>query len=219
MEVLLDRSDGRLEVIHGRGSGSLTPDGAAWVVLERGSTSILSDGDRVEVEGRDGVFASPGWSALVAPGSTITFTGDAEWTAFIRPGACGPNRLIDPSDVVVEDRGDGPTRRTVRTYVSEGPLICGETVSPPGGWSSWPPHRHEHEEVYLYRFDDPDGFGMQLVYDGDPATPAVVRDGHVERIRGTYHPVVASPRSSMVYLWALAGIASTVTPEPDPRYT
>ena len=107
----------------------------------------------------------------------------------------------------------------MRTYVSEGPLICGETINPPGGWSSWPPHRHEHEEVYLYRFDDTAGFGVQMVYASDPGAPKIVRDGHIERIRGTYHPVVASPKSSMLYVWALAGESMTLTPEPDPRYT
>ena len=44
------------------------------------------------------------------------------------------------------------------------PLIAGETVKPPGGWSSWPPHRHEHEEVYLYRFDPAQGFGISMSY-------------------------------------------------------
>ena len=49
-------------------------------------------------------------------------------------------------------RGDGATQRRVRTYVPEGELIVGETLNPPGGWSSYPPHRHDHEELYLYRF-------------------------------------------------------------------
>jgi 5-deoxy-glucuronate isomerase len=199
-EVLLAREDGRLAVIRGR--GSFTADGAAWVLLDR-----------------DDCFSSTGQSALVAAGETLDLAADVRWTAVVRPGVAGESRTIDPDDVIVEERGDGPTARTVRTYVSEGPLICGETINPPGGWSSWPPHRHEHEEVYLYRFDAPEGFGVQLVYDGDPGEPSIVRDGHVERIRGTYHPVVASPKSSMLYVWALAGESMTLTPEPDPRYT
>jgi 5-deoxy-glucuronate isomerase len=198
--VLLPQADGRLEVV--RGAGSFTPDGAAWLVIDR-----------------DDVFESAGWSALVAAGDTYELDDDIAWTAVVRRGASVSTHDIRPEDVVVEHRGAGATARTVRTYVSEGPLICGETVNPPGGWSSWPPHRHEHEEVYLYRFADPAGFGVQMVYDGDPGEPSIVRDGHIERIRGTYHPVVASPKSSMLYLWALAGESMTLTPEPDPRYT
>jgi 5-deoxy-D-glucuronate isomerase len=195
-EVLLAQDDGRLEVV--RGSGAFTAHGAAWVLLDR-----------------DDVFTTIGESWLVAAGDVIKL--DGEWTAVVRRGATVGTRKIN--HVAVEDRGDGPTARTVRTYVPEGPLICGQTINPPGGWSSWPPHRHEHEEIYLYRFEDPDGFGVQMVYEGDPGEPSIVRDGHVERIRGTYHPVVASPKSAMLYVWALAGQSMTLTPEPDPRYT
>ena len=200
LDVLLPQHDGRLEVL--RGSGSYTPDGAAWLLIDR-----------------DDIFGSTGWSALVAPGDTYDLDDDIGWTAVVRRGATVGSRDIRPEDVVVERRGEGATARTVRTYVGEGPLICGETINPPGGWSSWPPHRHEHEEIYLYRFADPDGFGVQMVYEGDPGEPSIVRDRHIERIRGTYHPVVASPKSSMLYLWALAGASMTLTPEPDPRYT
>lgn len=198
-DVLLAQDDGRLEVQRGR--GSFTPDGAAWLLVDR-----------------DDVFGTTGQSALVATGDTFALGDDVAWTAVVRRGATVDTRVIAAAEVAVEARGDGPTARTVRTYVSEGPLICGETVNPPGGWSSWPPHRHEHEEIYLYRFDEPDGFGVQLVYEGDPGEPVIVRDGHVERIRGSYHPVVASPKSSMLYLWALAGESNTLTPQPDPRY-
>ena len=199
-EVLLAQGDGRLEVLSGK--GSFTPTGAAWLLLDR-----------------DDSFTTAGNSALVAPGDTFEVDDEVGWTAVVRRGASVASRTIDPADVAVEERGEGPTARTVRTYVGEGSLICGETINPPGGWSSWPPHRHEHEEVYLYRFDAPEGFGVQMIYDGDPGEPSIVRDGYVERIRGRYHPVVASPKSSMLYVWALAGESMTLTPEPDPRYT
>lgn len=195
MDVLLPQGDGRLEVA--RGTGPFRADGAAWLILDR-----------------DDPFTTIGSSWLVAEGDTVDV--DGPWIAVVRRGADVATREI--TDITIEERGGGPTTRTVRTYVGEGPLICGETINPPGGWSSWPPHRHEHEEIYLYRFDDPDGFGVQLVYEGDPSQPAVVRNGHVERIRDTYHPVVASPKSAMLYLWALAGESMTLTPEPDPRY-
>lgn len=193
--VLLAQGDGRLEAV--RGSGTCSFDGAAWVLCDR-----------------EDPFSTAGASWLVAAGDRVDL--DGSWTAFVRRGATVETRGL--TDIVVEQRGDGPTARTVRTYVGEGPLICGETISPAGGWSSWPPHRHEHEEIYLYRFADADGFGVQMIYESDPGEPAIVRDGHVERIRGTYHPVVASPRSAMLYVWALAGESMTLTPEPDPRY-
>jgi 5-deoxy-glucuronate isomerase len=159
---------------------------------------------------------------MVAEGDRLSVTGDLVCTVVWRPGASVTTRLVAPGDVAVERRGDGPTARIVRTYVGEGAIIAGETINPPGGWSSYPPHRHEHEEVYLYRFEPADGFGVQVRYEADggddDAAATVVRDGHVERITSGYHPVVASPHASMYYLWALAGESDRLSPSFDPRY-
>jgi 5-deoxy-glucuronate isomerase len=100
----------------------------------------------------------------------------------------------------------------------------GETLNPPGGWSSWPPHAHAHEEIYLYRFDPEHGFGVHVdvgddacAIDGD--APQVVRDGDIVRITSGHHPVVAAPGCTMYYLWALAGDAPSVDTRMDTRFT
>lgn len=130
-------------------------------------------------------------------------------------GFATPTRVIDPASVVEEWRGDGVTRRRVRTYVAEGPLIVGETINPPGGWSSWPPHSHDHEELYLYRFEPARGFGVHVDLSGSPTT---VRDGDVVRIRSGEHPVVGAPGCTMYYLWALAGATPTVDTRIAPDF-
>ena len=89
-------------------------------------------------------------------------------------------------------------------------------MNQPGGWSSWPPHRHEHEEVYVYRFDPAQGFGVALTYGGATELARIVHDGHVQRIPSGYHPVVAAPGYAMYYLWALAGQSDSLTPILDP---
>jgi 5-deoxy-glucuronate isomerase len=106
----------------------------------------------------------------------------------------------------------------VRTYVPEGELIVGETLNPPGGWSSYPPHRHDHEELYLYRFAPASGFGVHVSYDEETDEARIVRDGSIERITSGYHPVVAAPAAAMYYLWALAGDHATVDTRIDPLY-
>jgi 5-deoxy-glucuronate isomerase len=192
-------------------------EGAAWLLVESGEGELRAGGRTVAVAGRSDVFTRPGWSALVAPGDSLAVDGALRWVLVWRPEPlAGPQttRVIEPNAVTVEARGTSPSARTVRTYVAEGSLICGETLNPPGGWSSWPPHRHEHQELYLYRFSSADGFGVHL-HDADAT---VVRDGAAEYIESGYHPVVAAPASAMYYLWALAGRAPTLTPEPDPRY-
>ena len=191
----------------------------AWVLIEGGAGSLRLDSEDIPIDGRADVFEGPGWSAVVEPGSTFALVGDLRatvvWRAEDRPIA---SRVIPPAEVVDEERGEGATFRRVRTYVSEGPLIVGETLNPPGLWSSYPPHRHEHEEIYLYRFDPPDGFGMQMRSESDAdERGVVVRDGRIERITSGWHPVVAAPGATLYYLWALAG-ADTLATEFDARY-
>jgi 5-deoxy-glucuronate isomerase len=193
----------------------------AWVVVEGGAGRLKAGTSATDVAGRDDVFAGPGWSAIVGRGTEFAVEGDLAattvWCAVDRDVA---TRIVDPATVVEEVRGEGPTVRRVRTYVPEGPLITGETVNPAGGWSSWPPHRHEHEECYLYRFDPRHGFGVHVGYDDQTAgdRPVLVRDGHIERITSGWHPVVAAPGADMYYLWALAGDTDVVDTRVDPRF-
>jgi 5-deoxy-glucuronate isomerase len=170
--------------------------------------------------GRSDVFEQAGWSAAVAPGGDFSLDRSLRatvvWRAESRPAK---SRLIPPDEVEDEQRGEGTTLRRVRTYISSGPLIVGETLNPPGLWSSFPPHRHEHEEIYLYRFDPPDGFGLQMRSESDDDERAVVvRDGRIERITSGWHPVVAAPGAQLYYLWALAGSSDVLDTEFDSRY-
>ncbi len=203
---------GALTVI-GNSSGSVGTDELAWLVVQEGEASIIVDGVRHEVPTRSSVFEGPGWSALIGAGSSVRVDGSATCLVVWRtlpPGSDATTRVIDPTGVRTERRGDGPTIRLVRTYIDAGPLIVGETLNPPGGWSSWPPHQHDHEEIYCYRFEPSHAFGVHLDLGADPTRPdadrpQVVRDGDVVRISSGHHPVVAAPGCSMYYAWALAG--------------
>ena len=193
-----------------------TENATAWVLIEAGSGRLTAGDVGTEVHGRANVFVGPGWSACIGPRTEFalsdTLRATVVWRACEREIA---TRIIDPATVSDEARGEGTTARRVRTYIAEGPLIVGETLNPPGGWSSWPPHRHEHEELYLYRFDPAHGFGVHVAFEDQPEGvvedgPVIVRDGSIERITTGWHPVVAAPDCEMYYLWALAGEADTV---------
>jgi len=221
VDTLLEPGPGaRLGVARTDGDVAGDLEGAvAWVLVEGGTGALRLDDETTTIDGRDDVFDRAGWSAVVGEGSTFALVGDVRatvvWRSETRPVT---SRVIPPDAVTDEERGDGATLRRVRTYVSEGPLIVGETLNPPGLWSSYPPHRHEHEEIYLYRFDPPDGFGMQMRSESDDdERGVVVRDGRIERITSGWHPVVAAPGSTLYYLWALAG-ADTLETEFDARY-
>jgi 5-deoxy-glucuronate isomerase len=221
-ETLLEPgSAARLGVARTRGSvGGRTGAAVAWVLIEGGAGRLVAGDDANDVRARNDVFEGPGWSAVVGPESAFSIDGEIAATVVWRAtDRALDSHTIDPATVPDEDRGEGNTARRVRTYVAEGPLIVGETLNPPGGWSSWPPHRHEHEEAYLYRFDPQHGFGVHVAYDEGGDRPVIVRDGSIERITDGWHPVVAAPGFAMYYLWALAGDANTVDTKLDPRYS
>jgi 5-deoxy-glucuronate isomerase len=221
VDHLLEPGSGqRLGAARTRGGVSATTGLAtAWVLVEGGTGELQVGDTTTKVGGRDDVFDGPGWSAVIPPATSFTLDGALRATVVWRPSERpAPVRIIDPADVVEETRGEGPTARRVRTYVPEGPLIVGETLNDPGGWSSWPPHHHEHEELYLYRFDTAAGFGVHVGYDDASDRPETVRDGSVVRITAGWHPVVAAPGSTMYYLWALAGDADVVDTPIDARY-
>jgi 5-deoxy-glucuronate isomerase len=93
-------------------------------------------------------------------------------------------------------------------------LIVGETFTPSGNWSTFPPHRHEkddlpreayHEELYFFKVSPPEGFGLTRYYNAEVDTGYVVRDNTILMAPNGYHTVVSAPGYTTYYLWALAG--------------
>ncbi len=138
--------------------------------------------------------------------------------------------VVDPAMVTVQTRGRAEWEREVHDVaVDQVParhLIVGETFNIAGGWSSFPPHKHdgadgepELEEAYTFAFDPSDGFGFQAVERvGDPAA-FVVRDGDTVGIPSGYHPVCAAPGYRLMYCWVLSGPVRRLEMVEDPRYT
>lgn len=161
-----------------------------------------------------------------------TDLGDAAGRAHGRPPA-----LHGPNHPAAQELGSGAWRRLVVPLLTPGQesisLGLGETYNPPGGWSTYPPHRHDrqprlpeweetqHEEIYVCRFAPPGGFGMARVYDAPGADAALVfRHAEVLAIVQGYHTVVAAPGYHLHYLWALGGPRpAKAVPRRDPAHT
>lgn len=93
-------------------------------------------------------------------------------------------------------------------------LIVGETFTPSGNWSTYPPHRHEkddlpreayHEELYFFKVSPGDGFGLCRHYGDKLDNCYVVRDNTILMAPVGYHTVASAPGYMTYYLWALAG--------------
>jgi len=106
-------------------------------------------------------------------------------------------------------------------------IIVGETVKEKGNWSSWPPHKHDknkknnetkQKEIYLYKFNNTNGFGIQLIYDEASESCHIVKNNSEILIEKGYHPVVSSPHSKMYYFWVLFGNNDRFLVNFDKRY-
>jgi 5-deoxy-glucuronate isomerase len=207
------------------------------VVVLVGVVDVAAGGESLgSAGGRSSVFEGPGY-AVYAPGGTrlrLTATAPAKLAIATAPageGAPAKARVIGPADQRLAEVGKDNWARSVRTILgpehAAGRLLIGETINPPGNWSSYPPHKHDREappeevrleEVYFFKLDRPEGFGIQVRYDDEGTEAFTVRDGDAAVIRSGYHPVVAAPGYSLYYLWVMAGDGRRMIPHFDPAH-
>jgi 5-deoxy-glucuronate isomerase len=201
---------------------------AAALLVEGELESAAGRASRSGVfDGRPAAWFLPAGSSLdsvAGPTATVvTFTTKG---AGLEAGGAEPV-LIDRGRA--EKRGRDEWERTVTTLVDPAGcgsqrLIAGLTTHADGGWSSYPPHRHDgsggepyFEEIYHYRFEPPTGFGFQGLYADDGLAEArLIRDRDTLTISRGYHPVCAAPGHRFGYFWSLCGPAEHFEPVDDP---
>jgi 5-deoxy-glucuronate isomerase len=214
-------------------AGSLTVD-----VADQDGASLAT----FELTGRETVFTAVSDFAYVGRDSTITLTSPVGAEVALPYSRC--ERVLAPrygaaDGVPVEVRGAGTSTRQVNNFGVPGvwdhadKLICCELITPPGNWSSYPPHKHDasepcpvvNEEIYYYRIagtdqvtPSRDGFGYHRTYTGPEHEKAgletideliEVRDHDVVLVPHGYHgPCIAAPGYPMYYLNVMAGPAA-----------
>jgi 5-deoxy-glucuronate isomerase len=192
---------------------------AALVPLQ-GSATLSVAGERFEVS-RKGVFDEKPQVLYVPPGQEITIEASSLFEFAIGTAPAEgkyPVRLFKPEELRTEVRGGGPAVREVHHILSHPlpaeRLILFEVYIPGGMWSGWPPHRHDAinnsgylEETYHFRFDKPQGFGLHRNYSPETGFDEVFATSYDDVVLVTqgYHPVAASPGSTMYFLNYLAG--------------
>ena len=191
---------------------------AALVPLS-GRANVAAAGESFELE-RSSVFAEKPHILYLPPGHTAEVVAERAFEFALGTAPAEgryPLRLFKPEEMRVEVRGGGPARREVHHVLSHPlpaeRLILFEVYVPGGMWSGWPPHRHDRglespylEETYHFKFDAPQGFGLHRNYAEDGWSEAfAVQDGDLVLVTRGYHPVAASPGSTMYFLNFLAG--------------
>ena len=140
-------------------------------------------------------------------------------------------RVIRPEDCGYEIRGGGNATRQIVDIVppafpADRLLLC-EVYTPGGNWSSYPPHKHDTDdpprevdldEIYYFRYQDPNGYGFQRVYTDRRDDTLRVTHGDVVAVRDGYHPFVTAYGYDAYYLNVLAGTRRSMAASDDPRY-
>jgi 5-deoxy-glucuronate isomerase len=177
-----------------------------------------------QLGGRTSVFDECSPDAVYAPPGTqfdITAHDAAELALATAPaGGRYPARLIPATGMKRSVRGKGSNTRYICDILPETEsaesLLVVEVVTPAAHSSSYPPHKHDTdnlpvesslEETYYHRIDPPQGFAFQRVYtdERDLDESMAVCDHDVVMVPRGYHPVVMPHGYRGYYLNVMAG--------------
>ncbi|WP_086140629.1 MULTISPECIES: 5-deoxy-glucuronate isomerase [unclassified Janthinobacterium] len=173
---------------------------------------------------RQSVFEDVSPYAVYVPLETavsITAESKAEVALCSAPATTKrPARLIEPASMTRSVRGQGANTRYVcdilpQTEEADGLLVV-EVVTPSGHSSSYPPHKHDSdnvplesslEETYYHRLHPEQGFAYQRVYTDDRSIDeAMAVENHdVVMVPRGYHPVTVPYGYDGYYLNVMAG--------------
>lgn len=208
-------------------------------VLLGGKATFDINGSRFEnVGGRPNVFAGKPHSVYIPAGASFTITANSAVEIGL---TSAPSDLqtapyvIEPAQVATGVWGAANFSRNyhqILTLASQPELparrlIVGETYTPSGNWSTYPPHKHQqddlprqayHEEMYYFRVSPNDGFGICRYYNEDGEEENfTIKDNSIHMMSKGYHTVVSAPGYTTYYIWFLAGTQRVQGAVDDPN--
>lgn len=206
-----------------------TKDQEVCIVLLSGRANVITQNEKwTDIGQRMNVFEKiPSYSVYISSEDSyeIEALTDLEIAICLAPGkGTYKARLISPEDVGVETRGAGKIERKIHNILPENKqadsLLVVEVYTPEGHWSSYPPHKHDEEnlpqesyleETYYHRINKENGFAIQRVYTDDRSLDEtlVIKNRDAVLVPKGYHPVSAPPGYELYYLNVMAGPVRT----------
>ena len=128
--------------------------------------------------------------------------------------------MITHENMSQEVRGEGSNKRFICNILPENKdaesLLVVEVITPSGNWSSYPPHKHDKdnlpfesklEETYYHRINPAQGYVMQRVYNDSKSLDENISatDRSVVLVPEGYHPVGVPYGYESYYLNVMAG--------------
>jgi 5-deoxy-glucuronate isomerase len=178
------------------------------------------------------------FAAYLPPGSQaqITALSDVQIGVCAAPGSAetglGP-RLIEPASMKRSVRGKGANTRYVCDILPDTApahsLLVVEVRTPSGHSSSYPPHKHDTddlphqsflEETYYHQINPPQGFVFQRVYTDDRSIDQAmaVENSDLVVVPKGYHPVSVPYGYESYYLNVMAGPTRVWQFHNDPQH-
>ncbi|WP_227270793.1 5-deoxy-glucuronate isomerase [Roseobacter weihaiensis] len=221
----------------GRYEGNVAGDREALMVVLGGKARVKANGTDLGTVGRrPNVFAGVAHAVYLPRGAAYVIEAEGPFEAALPQG---PSSLdLDPYVISPEqvNTGQWGTLNYTRYFreilvqpngMPASSLIVGETITPSGNWSTYPPHKHEvnagaekfHEEMYYFRVSSPDSHGVIHHYSPERGYDDMhkVTDDTLIAMPHGYHTYVGAPGAQSYYLWALAGNGRAQGASFDPK--
>ena len=240
----LDKDSG-LNYIDGFGVLKLDGNGVHKETAPDHETGLIIYSGICTVKAGDKTFENIGWrksvfdgvptAVYIPPGIEFSIESDDAELGICK-AKCEPFDgepvLVTPEEVKIVNVGKDNWSREVRLIM--GPdtfprkFILGETINPPGNWSGYPPHRHEkdnlpeeslHDELYFFKTDKPQGWGIERIYspERDVNEFVYLQNNSVTYMPWGYHPIVAAPGYTLYYMFFLVGDQTVLGQYEDPE--
>lgn len=204
------------------------------LVILYGKCKVCGEGFCFDAGSRETVFDGAAESVYIGKDTAFSVTaacGDVKIAVCKAPAEkyFAPYQ-IKKGEVDVKTFGKGSFVREVAfTFPETGNanhLYIGEFWVEDGNWASYPPHKHDVDdlpregaldEIYYYEFDKPQGFGFQAVYSAEKDIDVVykVETGDFVEIPKGYHPFTVAPGYKNYCLWVMAGKSRGLLSAPE----
>jgi 5-deoxy-glucuronate isomerase len=217
-----------LKLARGEKYNAITEGREILAVILGGKATFEVNGRLFEkVGGRPNVFSGKPHSVYIPAGATYTIQAETV-VEIALPSAPSDEKDIEPYVITPAQVANGVwgaanfkrNYHQILTTAAQADLparrlLVGETYTPSGNWSTFPPHKHQqddlpreafHEEMYYFKVSPVEGFGICHYYNEEGEEENfTVRDNSIHMMPRGYHTVVSAPGYTTYYLWFLAG--------------
>ncbi len=210
-------------------------DEIGLLILEGVCDITINDKKHRDLGKRENVFSGIPTGVYIPIDSECSIKGNNVTVAICRSKCSTKTEpaVIHPDSVKKINAGKDNWNRDVRIIIGpDSPsvnMILGETLNPPGNWSGIPPAKHEksnlpdeslHEELYYFKTDKPQGWGIEHLYSPERNVNELIylQDNTVTFMPWGYHQIVAAPGYTLYYLFFLAGEGNKLAQFEDPEH-